>query len=159
MSRPFNKNAYDQCDASAKLKLKEVVEKNSNYRLISDINKEYYKLFDLSFSCNGIIVNYENEVRENFDSIVSYYDTIHIPNRKKETKCDFYIVWKPDLSEFISIEKSVIDKYRNNGKEVICNKDSRVKESYVDKFFDIPKIETKWFILSTELKPIFFKYP
>ena len=158
MTRPFNQEAYNQCDMPAKMMLKLIVEKNSDYRLVDDINEEHYKLCDLAFSNNKNVILYENEVRENFDLIVTKFDSVHIPIRKQTTKCNFYLVWKPDLSEFILIDRKTLDKYISNIVETIYGNDSRVEYLYNDKFIDIPKNETKYYVINPDYKPIYVGY-
>jgi hypothetical protein len=83
--RKFNKTAYDDYDLPNKLELKNLMEKKG-YSLMGDINEEHYKKYDLIFkhSPSNKILAFENETRANFDKIKSYYNTIHIPIRKKK---------------------------------------------------------------------------
>lgn len=158
MSRPFNKAAYDQSDLPAKIHLKELIEKSSSYKLISDINKEYYKLYDLEFS-NGVnTIRYETEVRKNFDKIIDEFTTIHIPYRKKDNRCDKYIVWKDNYRELIVIERKIIDIYMDKPIEILCNEDCNVEYAYRDIFIDIPKTETKYYVINDENNLIELNY-
>lgn len=69
--RQFNKKLYDKYDKKAKLTLKKVIETNSSFTLVGDINSEHYKVCDLVFNKGDQIISFENEVRENFDEIIT----------------------------------------------------------------------------------------
>lgn len=147
--RPFNKEAYNACDRSAKLKIIELLEKNTKYRLQSNINEELYKKGDVIVSDGKNVKIIENEVRENFDKIVKNFDTIHIPIRKKNTPAHIYIVWKSDFKQFIKIKNETIKKYSNN----IVNINCKCPDGYyTEQFLDIPKEETELYTIDENLK-------
>jgi hypothetical protein len=150
--RKFNKDAYDAFDMSSKLQLVKIIEKNSPYKLNDDLDIERYKDGDVEFIFNNKKVLFENEVRRNFDDIVSIYKTIHIPIRKKDTPANFYIVWKEDLCQFILIDRKTIQKYKNKPIRVKCNNEMNYDEEYVEEFVDIPKSETQWYLVGKEFK-------
>jgi len=151
-NRPFNQAAYDAFDKSSKLKLVELIEKTSDYRLSGDLNIELYKNGDVMFKNKNKTVLFENEVRTNFDTIVQTYETIHIPIRKQNTPADFYIVWRNDLWQFILIDKNTLKKYKNSIVTVKCNNEMNRTDSYVEDFMDIPKEETQWYLIGKEFK-------
>jgi uncharacterized protein YlzI (FlbEa/FlbD family) len=145
--RPFNKEAYKKFDGTAKKVLVDLIENISGYKLYSDLNVELYKECDVKFKKGNKIILVENEVRECFDKIVKYYNTIHIPIRKKNTKADFYVVWKNDFTEFIVIDKKILNKYTNNTVTVTCNHEMNQVGSYIEDFIDIPKKDTQRYII------------
>jgi hypothetical protein len=151
--RPFNKAAYNQFDKSAKTRLVEIIEKNYGYVLDCDLDVEMYKGGDVWFKRGGERVLFENEVRDAFDDIINRFPTIHIPIRKQNTPANYYLVWKKDLNEFISINKETLDKNRNNiAHDVQCNHELNQDGPYIEDFVDIPKEETKWFIIGPNLE-------
>ena len=86
-------------------------------------------------------IRIENESREDFDKIKNRFSTIHIPIRKKDTKANFYFVWKPNQTECMIID---IDECRefnifNNIQSVVCSKDRNLS-AYEEDFIDVPKI-------------------
>lgn len=141
MSRSFNLQAYQGCDSPAKIAAVDLM-KRKGYELESDLNKEYYKNFDLRFKHikTGKIVSIENEYRSVFHKIKLSYDTIHIPLRKKDTQSDFYFVWGPEYKDVAIIKVSDMHKYRDTPVEVHCdswgNKEPTI---YDEKFIDVPK--------------------
>lgn len=137
MSRPFNKDAYDAFDLKNKKALLEIMKKKG-YELVGDINEEHYKKYDVKFSNGEKEISFENETRVNFDTIKNYYPTIHIPIRKKNTQCDYYLVWKTSMDEMFLITKEVIKECCEKVVELTCN-EFNSKEQYVDSFIDIPK--------------------
>jgi hypothetical protein len=143
--RKFNKTAYDDYDLSNKLELKNLMEKKG-YNLIGDINEEHYKKYDLIFkhSSSNKILAFENETRANFDKIKSYYNTIHIPIRKKNTQADYYIVWNKEMTQFFLIPYPIINKYIDNVVNVKC------VNTYLEDFIDIPKVECQLFTKNKE---------
>ena len=158
MNRKFNKNAYDQCDMPSKLILKKIIENNSDYRLINNINEELYKKGDLIFKKENKLVIFENEVRQNFQKIVGEYFTIHIPIRKKNTPANFYIIWNPEFTQFILINLKKAKKYFNNIINVKCNNEMNNSVSYSEYFIDIPKNITEWYILQKNDKILKLAY-
>jgi len=138
--RKFNKNAYDSYDLKNKLELKNLMEKKG-YTLMGDINEEHYKKYDLIFKDNKSdkILSFENETRINFDKIKSFYNTIHIPIRKKNTQADYYIVWNTNMTELFLIPYTIINKYIDNLVNVKCS------NKYLEDFIDIPKKECQLF--------------
>ena len=149
--RVFNKDAYDAYDAPSKEILKKIIEKNTNFKLDGNIDKEHYKSHDISFSNGKRKILFENETRINFETIANHYDTIHIPYRKLETKCDYYIVWKSDFKKFIVIKKNVFKKHLDKIVKVTCEEGfSEGEKIYTEKFIDIPKEETNGFIVNED---------
>lgn len=143
MSRPFNQKAYDAFDMKNKKALAEIMQ-TKGYELVGDINKEYFKKYDLKFKKDNEELTFENETRVNFIKIRDSFPTIHIPIRKQNTTVDFYVVWKPELDEFFLINKNTITKYREEIVSLVCNEfdeDNR----YQDSFIDIPKKEAVLF--------------
>lgn len=139
--RKFNKDAYDSYDHSNKLELKNLMEKKG-YSIMGNINEEHYKKYDLIFKNNDSneTLSFENETRINFDKIKSFYNTIHIPIRKKNTQANYYIVWNTQMTEFFLIPYSVINKHIDNLVNVKCS------NTYIEDFIDIPKSECQLFI-------------
>jgi hypothetical protein len=157
--RQFNKAAYNAYDKSAKLKLVELIENTSTFKLNCDLNIEMYKAGDVIFKKENKTILFENEVRENFDKIVQDYNTIHIPIRKQNTPADFYIVWRKDLLQFILINKKTLDNNRNNIiHDVICNNEMNQDGPYAEDFVDIPKNETQWYVIGKDFKLIKLSY-
>ena len=154
--RPFNQKAYNEFDGSSKKRLVEVIEKNSEYVLDCDLNEEMFKKGDVFFRKNKKRVLFENEVRQYFDDIISKFTTIHIPIRKQNTPANFYIVWKPDLNQFILIDRKTLIKNKNNIVKVKCWNDEI--GYYYEDFLDIPKEETQWYVIGEELKLIKLSY-
>jgi hypothetical protein len=150
--RIFNKAAYNQFDKSAKTRLVEIVEKKYGYVLDCDLDVEMYKGGDVWFKKDGERMLFENEVREDFDKIVKNWPTVHIPIRKRETPADYYIVWRKDFNELISINKETLKKYRDRIVTVECNHELNQDGPYIEDFVDIPKEETKWFIIGPNLE-------
>jgi len=123
MSRVFNKEAYNNCDAPAKKAAIKYLEKKGFY-LISDLDKEYYKRFDCVFiNSQGMVIKIENEFRgKKFNFIKEKWHDCHIPIRKKNTECDFYFFWGPEFKEIGIIKRAAIIKYRDNPKIIVCAK-------------------------------------
>jgi hypothetical protein len=150
MSRPFNKKAYDAFDLKNKKELVSIMTKKG-YSLVGDINEEHYKKYDVKFIKNGKEISFENETRVNFTTIRDVYPTIHIPIRKKNTQADYYVVWKPELDEFLLIDNIIIDEFKKEIVTLVCNEFDE-DNCYEDSFIDIPKekanlfkkIKNKW---------------
>lgn len=157
--RPFNKTAYNAFDMKAKIMLKNIIEKNSKYKLIGDLEVEYFKECDLKFQNQDKVVLFENEVRREFETIRDSFSTIHVPFRKKNTKANFYLVWKPDFLQFILINEKTLDKYRENiVRDVYCNHELNQNGGYFEDFVDIPKNETQWYVIGENYKLIKLDY-
>jgi hypothetical protein len=156
--RQFNKKLYDKYDKKAKLTLKKVIETNSSFMLVGDINSEHYKVCDLVFSKGDKTISFENEVRENFDEIITKHNTIHIPIRKKDNSSEYYVVWRNDFNQFIMIKGGTIKKYINNVVNILCKKEEYQDGEFEEKFIDIPKEETQWYVISEGLKLIKLDY-
>jgi hypothetical protein len=139
MSRPFNEEAYKAFDKKNKEILAQIMTKKG-YVLVGDINKEYYKEYDLKFKLGDTELTFENETRVNFVRIRDEFSTIHIPIRKQNTQVDYYVVWKPELDEFFLIDKPTLDKYRTNTVSLLCNEYNKAAH-YQDSFIDVPKNE------------------
>jgi len=137
MSRPFNQKAYDAFDLKNKEALVELM-KEKDYTLVGDINEEHYKKYDVKFSKGNDEISFENETRVNFNSIRDFFNTIHIPARKKNTEANYYVVWKPDMNEFFLIPNNVIKDCAKDLIEIVCNEFDEDKK-YLDSFIDIPK--------------------
>ena len=151
--RPFNKQAYKELDHPAKIKLVELIENLSGYKLDCDLEVEMFKKGDVRFRKGEKTVLFENEVRDNFDKIVQDYGTVHIPIRKQNTPADFYVVWRNDFSQFILIWKKTLDKYKNNiARDVLCSHEKNQDGPYVEDFIDIPKNETQWYAIGQNFK-------
>ena len=151
--RQFNQKAYNVCDNPAKVRLVELIEKTSDYRLVGDLSVERYKAGDVLFKNGSKTVLFENEVRQNFDTIVQKYSTVHIPIRKQNTPVDFYLVWRKDFWQFILIDKKTLKKHKNNIiRDVECNNEMSEEVSYTEDFIDIPKEETQWYIIGPNFK-------
>ncbi|MDX1284730.1 MAG: hypothetical protein R3182_06955 [Draconibacterium sp.] len=151
--RPFNKAAYDRVDKPANIKLAEILLNKSDYKPLIDLDVELYKKGDAVFTNGKKIIVFENETRDAFDRIVEEFETIHIPIRKQQTPADFYVVWKPDFSQFILIDKKTLDKNRNNIiVDVVCKHERNQSGEYVEDFMDIPKEETQWYIIGPNYK-------
>lgn len=145
--RPFNQDLYDMFDNPNKKRLKELIETTSPYRVVEGLNNELYKKGDLVFSNGKNKIIFENETRGVFETIVEKFDTIHIPLRKQNTPADFYIVWKPDLMQFILITKKVLDKYRDR-----IEHDVKCASGYTEDFIDVEKSETTWYCIGENFK-------
>lgn len=160
MKRSFNKYSYDLFDNESKIKLVELIEKTSHFKLNDDLDDERYKDGDVEFiNPNNNKILFELEVRRNFDDIINTYKTIHIPIRKQYCPADYYIVWKSDYNQFILISKGTIDKYRDNIITIKCkNEINREGESYIEEFLDIPKEETQWYVVGKNYKLIKLDY-
>lgn len=150
--RPFNKKAYDNFDKPANKRLFEILINNSNYKPLVDLDLELYKFGDAVFSNGKKIIIFENETRQYFDDILNKFETIHIPIRKKNTPANFYIVWKPDFTQFILIDRKTLDRNLNNiAVDVQCDND--IIGKYKEDFIDIPKKETQWYVIGKNFKP------
>lgn len=153
MKRQFNKKAYDAFDSKNKKEILSIMSKKG-YTLVGKLEEEHYKKYDIKFTKNGKEVSFENETRINFATIRDVYPTIHIPIRKQNTQCDFYIVWKLEMDEFFLISKNVIDKYKTETVDIVCNADHE-EYCYEEAFIDIPKekaelykkINNRWTII------------
>lgn len=145
--RPFNQELYDMFDNPNKMRLKELMEKTTNYKVVEGLKTELYKKGDLVFSNGKKRIIFENETRGVFETIVEKYDTIHIPLRKQNTPADFYIVWKPDLMQFILINKKTLNKYRNR-----IEYDVNLVSGYTEDFIDIQKSDTTWYCIGENFK-------
>jgi len=159
--RKFNKESYDAYDYKAKGKLKEIIEKNSEYELLGTLDIEYYKECDIKFINKKTHkqVFFENEVRGNFDKIINDFITIHIPIRKKNTLANFYLVWNGDLTQFILIKRKTLRKYINNLVTIPCNEHIHDgKYFYIEDFIDVPKNETQWYVIGENYKLIKLDY-
>lgn len=157
--RPFNKQAYKELDHPAKIKLVELIENTSEYKLDCDLNVEMFKKGDVRFRKGDKTVLFENEVRDNFDKIVQEYGTVHIPIRKQNTPANFYVVWRNDFLQFILITKKTLDRHRNDiVHDVVCNHEKNQEGSYVEDFVDIPKNETQWYVIGMNFKLIKLSY-
>lgn len=151
--RPFNEIAYNTFDKPANLKLKEILEVNSNYVPLIDLDKELYKIGDAVFTNGKKYVLFENETRDAFHRIINEFDTIHIPIRKRNTPADYYIVWKTDYLQFILITKKTLNKYRNKiAKDVVCKHEKNQNGEYIEDFIDVPKNETQWYVIGPNCK-------
>lgn len=159
MGRPFNKEAYNSCDAPTKRKLVEIIEKNTSYRLDCDLDVEMFKKGDVIFKCGDKQILCENELRMAFDKIVKFYPTIHIPIRKRNTPADCYFVWNTDLTQCIFIDTKFIKEYCDNVVDVTCHHEMSKNTNYTDRFIDIPKDKTQWLIIDENLKWTKKKYP
>lgn len=159
--RKFNRSAYNAHDKRNKEKIVKIMESTNKYVLIGDINDELYKECDVKLKHidTGEIFRFENETRESFDQIVNEFDTIHIPIRKENTLADFYIVWKPSLTQFILIRRNVLLKYKTNQIDVSCHELSNATSDYVERFIDIPKNECEWFVIGQNYKMIPMNWP
>jgi len=156
--RKFNQAAYDAFDMQNKLRLIEIIESNSDYKLFGNINVERYKMGDVLFKNKKKTVLFENETRADFEKIVLNYNSIHIPLRKQNTPANFYIVWKIDLCQFILINKKTLNKYKNNIVNVKCNYNQNQEYAHDEDFIDIPKEETQWYVIGENLKLIKLSY-
>ena len=151
--REFNQKAYDVCDNPAKVRLVELIEATSDYKLFGDLSVERYKAGDVLFKNGDKTVLFENEVRQKFDTIVQKYNTVHIPIRKQNTPADFYLVWRKDFWQFILIDKKTLRKNKNNIIcNVKCNNEMSGKVSYIEDFMEIPKEETQWYLIGPNFK-------
>ncbi len=153
MKRLFNQKAYDAFDSKNKKEILSIMSKKW-YSLVGNLEEEHYKKYDIKFVKNGKEISFENETRRNFATIRDVYPTIHIPIRKKNTQCDFYIVWKIEMDEFFLISKDVINEYKTETVDVVCNINHE-EYCYEEAFIDIPKdkaelykkINNKWTII------------
>lgn len=141
--RKFNKNAYDSFDSKNKIGILEIMTKKG-YTLVGDIDTEHYKKYDVKFVKGDKELSFENETRINFTTIRDVYSTIHIPIRKQNTQCDFYIVWKLEMDEFFLISKEVIKEFNTKTVDIICNPDKE-EYRYKEAFIDIPKNRAELF--------------
>lgn len=149
--RIFNKEAYDRSDKPSKEVLQKIIETNTDFKLIGDLDEEHYKSHDVGFKKGNKTILFENEARINFETIANVYDTIHIPIRKKFTNCDYYLVWKVNFKKFILIKKETIQKYLDNLVVISCNEDMYDNQyNYVERFIDIPKEETQGYIVNDD---------
>lgn len=156
--RYFNSKVYNEVDMSSKIKLIEIIEANSEYKVCDGLNNELYKNGDLIFNKGNKKVVFENEVRFDFDKITQDWNTIHIPIRKRNTPANFYIVWNKPLTQFILINLNKVKKYWDNVILVKCNHEMSQNVDYEEKFIDIPKEETQWYIIGKNNKLQKVKY-
>lgn len=82
MGRPFNQKAYNSCDMKNKKALVSIMTKKG-YTLIGNLEEEHYKKYDVKFKKDDKEISFENETRVNFTKIRDFFQTIHIPIRKK----------------------------------------------------------------------------
>ena len=60
---------------------------------------------------------------------------------------DFYLIWSPDLYQFILITREIILKNINNIINIDCNKEMDESIQYNEDFIEIPKNETTWYVI------------
>ena|ERR1035438_246389 len=140
--REFDIRLYHKCDNKSKLAAIELM-KHRGYELDGDIEKEHYKNYDLKFKhpITNEILYIENEYRGAYRKIRDVYDTVHIPIRKKVSKCDYYFVWGCDYNEVGIIKMSDILKFGDNPVNVLCIEAMKLydSEAYCEDFIDVPK--------------------
>jgi hypothetical protein len=139
VTRKFNQDAYNGSDNPAKKKAIDVVTANSPYVVYDGLNNELFKECDLKFinySTNHIF-KIENETRVVYDKILTLWKTAHIPNRKRDSSTDRYLIWKSDFSEFLCLDWKKVEKYKETILNLYC------RDSYHDEFIDIPIHEFK----------------
>lgn len=136
MRRKFNQNAYNKYDHVTKEKIANIFKKKG-YEILGDINEEHYKEYDIKLVNNeGKTISFENEVRVNYETIMSRFTTFHIPIRKINTKADIYVIWNRNLNRISVLKNKQIKEYKNNIKEVDCQSQ---EGDYCEEFIDIPK--------------------
>jgi len=148
IKRKFNSKLYDQCDMTSKKASISLME-SRNYELVGDIDEEHYKKYDLRFKNKetGEIIAVENEFRGNFKKIKEFFQTVHIPIRKKGSQCDFYFVWGLDYTEVGIIKMIDVSKFSEKPVKVLCTLANRLYDSpeYTEEFIDVPKEFVKFF--------------
>lgn len=143
MRRPFNEKAHEVFDLKNKQELVTMMTRKG-YSLVGDLSENFSKLYDIKFIKDGKEIAFENETRTNFNAIRDRYNTIHVPNRKKDTQADYYVVWNVECDEFFLIANETIQKHKGSSVNVLCDEFARDYQT-LDVFLDIPKEEAELF--------------
>lgn len=141
--RQFNEDAYLETDYKCKMAALEMM-KPKGYVPTMDVNKDTFQNWDLEFFNEKLnkFIKIENEMRENYELLKGLFPSIHIPVRKQDSPADYYLVWKPDLQEFILIE----NKFLSSSPLVTVNCKARNgKPAYTEQMVDVPKENVEFY--------------
>lgn len=142
--RPFNQEAYNECDLKPKQVLNQIMQLKG-YTLIYGLNEDNKEKYDMIFQKENEKIIFENEVRSIFDEIKNKYNTIHIPYRKIDSIANYYLVWKNNYKEFALI---LFNDIKNSKTVKIKCKEPNKNEIYEELFFDVPKSICRFFSLN-----------